>query len=255
MEAYALHEGSYSVGVDKKFIPFDEATDDKKDRKGSLFIHVQPFLVRRGDDLLVIDTGLGQEKGGELVIHQNIRKLGFEPGDVNLVLMSHLHQDHASGMVYQKEGKWELTFPNAEYVIQRSEWEEAYTNNSSSYRTEIFDVLQRSGQIRFIEGDGTLNDYIRYEMSGAHSRYHQVFYLEDEGKTIFFGGDEWPEPEQALRRFAAKYDFDGKKAMELREDYASKAADEQWLCLFYHAKANAIAGVRRQEDSFRIIPV
>src|SRR5690606_4812433 len=85
MEVYALHEGSYSVGVDKKFIPFDPATDDRKDRKGSLFIHVQPFLVKRGDDLIVIDTGLGQEKAGELVIHQNIREQGYEPGDVNLV--------------------------------------------------------------------------------------------------------------------------------------------------------------------------
>src|SRR5690606_26517097 len=141
------------------------------------------------------------------------------------------------------------------YVIQRSEWEEAYSNSSSSYRTEIFDVLQRSGQIQFVEGDGKLNDFIRYELSGAHSKFHQVFHLETDNRHIFYGGDEWPEPEQALRKFAAKYDYDGRKAMELREEYATEAAENNWTCLFYHAKANSIAKIAKQDDSFRIIPI
>jgi len=255
MQAYPLHEGSYSVGTDKKFIPFDPLTDDKQDRKGSLFIHVQPFLIKHANDLIVIDTGLGQyNEDNHLTIHSNIQKLGFDPADVTLVLMSHLHSDHASGMAYEKNGKFELTFQNAEYIIQRSEWEEAHTN-SSPHLLKIFDVLQRSGQIHFVEGDGKLNDFISYELSGAHTKYHQVFHLNTDSEHYFYGGDEWPEPEQALRKFAAKYDYDGRKAMELRESYATEAADNHWICLFYHAKANAIAKIAKQDDSFRIVPV
>jgi len=254
MQAYSLHEGSYSVGIDKKFIPFDPLVDDKKDRKGSLFIHVQPFLIKHQNNLVVIDTGLGQDKNGELVVHSNIKNAGFDPSDVNLVLMSHLHSDHASGMAFEKDGKFELTFPNAEYVIQRSEWEESY-NSSSQHLVKVFDVLQRSGQIHFVEGDGSLNDFIRYELSGAHCKYHQVFHLETDNEHYFYGGDEWPEPEQALRKFAAKYDYDGRKAMELREQYATEAAENDWTCLFYHAKADSIAKIAKQKDSFKIVPV
>lgn len=255
MQAYSLHEGSYSVGVDKKFIPFNPETDDKKDRKGSLFIHVQPFLIKHNNHLIVIDTGLGQFKDGELVIHSNIKKAGFDPSDVNLVLMSHLHSDHASGIAYEKDGKFELTFPNAEYIIQRSEWEDAYSKPQNSHITDAFELLQRSGQIQFIEGNGKLNDFISYEISGAHSKFHQVFHLEANGEHYFYGGDEWPEPEQALRKFAAKYDYDGRKAMELREEYATEASENNWICLFYHAKADSIAKISKQDDSFRIVPV
>jgi len=253
MKVYALDEGSFSVGVDKKFIPFDPKVDDKKDRKGSLFIHVKPFLVNLGNELIIIDTGLGFLKNGKMMIHENIQKSGYEPEDVTLVLMSHLHQDHASGMVNTESGS--LSFPNAEYVIQRAEWEEAYSNTKSSYRTEVFDILQRSGQIHFIENNGELNSSISYEISGAHSPFHQVFHIENEEGHLFYGGDEWPEPEQALRRFAAKYDYDGHKAMELREQYVTQAAENNWTCLFYHADENAIAKIAKKEDSFRIIPV
>ena len=255
MQVYSLNEGSYSVGVDKVFIPFDPETDDRKDRKGSLFIHVQPFLIKHGTNLIVIDTGLGQFKNNKSVIHTNIEKAGFDPKDVNLVLMSHLHQDHASGMGYEKDGKYQLMFPNAEYVIQKREWEESFANSSNTHLTNIFELLQRNDQIHFVEGDGQLNENIRYELSGGHSEFHQVFHIEDEKVHYFFGGDEWPEPEQAQRKFAAKYDFDGKKAMELREQYANEAADSGWIGLFYHAKANSIAKIARQDDNFRIVPV
>lgn len=255
MQAYSLHEGSYSVGADKKFVPFNPENDDKKDRKGSLFIHVQPFLIKHDDQLIVIDTGLGQFVDGKLLIHSNIEKLGFDPSDVTLVLMSHLHSDHASGIAYEKDGKFELTFPNAEYVIQTNEWEDAHSKAQNDHITSVFETLQRSGQIQFVDGDGNLNDFIRYELSGAHCKYHQVFHLEANGEHYFYGGDEWPEPEQALRKFAAKYDYDGRKAMELREVYATEAAEKDWTCLFYHAKANSIAKIAKQDDTFRIVPI
>ena len=57
MKATALHEGSYSVDVSKKFLPFDPAVHHSKDRPASLFIYVQPFIVQTKNDLIVIDTG------------------------------------------------------------------------------------------------------------------------------------------------------------------------------------------------------
>ena len=126
MQAYSLYEGSFSVDASKKFVPFDPDKHDKKDRPGSLFIHVHPFLVASDNGLILLDTGLGfTDDNGELLLHNNIRKLGYEPNDVRYVLKSHLQKDHASGMVTENEGAFRLAFPEAEYIIQRGDWEDA----------------------------------------------------------------------------------------------------------------------------------
>ena len=252
MKVFPLYEGSYSVDSSKKFIPFDPSIHQTKDRPASLFIYVQPFLIETSNHLIVIDAGLGHKNdNGDLIIHENIRKAGYDPDDVTLLLMSHLHFDHSAGMIYEKDGKMELTFPNAEYVINRQEWEHAYSHPSKSYHTEIFDVVQRSGSIHFIEGNGRLNDNITYEVTGGHSEFHQVFLLEETEK-VFYGGDILPEPEQLIRKFKAKYDFDGARAMELREVYGKLAAEQNWLCLFYHAKSEAMGRVEYLNGNFKV---
>jgi len=255
LKAIALHEGSYSVDVSKKFMPFDPAVHHLKDRPASLFIYVQPFLIQTKSNLIVVDTGLGyKDLQGQLILHENILRAGYKPEDVSLVLMSHLHFDHAGGMVYEADGRMHLSFPNAEYVIQRGEWEAAYSKPSKSYKTEIFDVLQRSGSVHFVEGSGNYNQEISFELTGGHCEYHQVFLIKEEGQTVFFGGDVVPEPEQLLRKFMAKYDFDGRRSMELRQEYGRRAAEENWTCLFYHAKTKAIAEVSFDGEHFKILP-
>lgn len=255
MTAYALYEGSYSVDSSKTFLPFDPAVHNRSDRKGSLFIHVHPFLIDTGDDLVLLDTGLGfKDEAGNLTLHNNIRKAGFEPENITLVLQSHLHQDHASGMVEEKSGSLRLAFPDAEYVIQRGEWEEGYSGKSGSYKTAVFDVLQRSGNLHLVEGDGQLNKDISYELSGGHTEFHQVFHVLAAGEHFFFGGDVLPEPEQLLRRFAAKYDYDGHRSMELRQQYGEQAVAENWTCLFYHSTNIAIGKVHMANEGFKIVP-
>src|ERR1700744_4097253 len=118
MEIFALCEGSYSVDSSQKFIPLDPQTDSAKDRPGSLFIHVNPFLVKTAYDLILFDAGLGfKDTRDELILHQHIRNAGFDPDEVTLVLMSHLHYDHSGGLVTERNGKLEPSFPGAEHVI------------------------------------------------------------------------------------------------------------------------------------------
>jgi len=254
LQVYTLHEGSYSVDATKKFIPFDPTIHSPKDRPASLFIHVQPFLVKLKNSLVLFDTGLGySNEKGELHLHENIKKAGFRPEDVNMVLMSHLHFDHSGGMVHHVNDKMELSFPDATYVIQQGEWESAFTSSSSSYHTEIFDYLQRNAQLKFIEGSGKLTDEISYELTGAHCPFHQVFLINDGEDKVFFGGDVLPEPEELIRKFIAKYDFDGRKAMELREEFGQKAAAEKWKCLFYHSKSKSQAYIELEEERFKIV--
>ena len=85
-----------------------------------------------------------------------------------------------------------------------------------------------------LNGNGTIDDYIKYAVTGAHSPYHQVFWISEDDETIFFGGDEAPQLQQMKHRFVAKYDFDGKKAMEFRQQWWEIGENEKWTFLFYH---------------------
>lgn len=256
MEIFALAEGSYSVDSSKKFIPFNPQTDNFRDRPGSLFIHVNPFLVKTQDDLILFDTGLGyKDTRDELLIHQHIRNVGFDPDDVTLVLMSHLHYDHSGGLVVERNGKLEPSFPKAEHVIQRYEWQSAMTSQSSSYHKELFEALKASAKITFVESSGEFKPGIKYELSGGHCPFHQVFWIDEaDGGKCFYGGDELPEPEQLIRKFIAKYDYDGRKAMMLRDEYGQRAAAGNYTCLFYHAKSNPVGKVSHDGEHFKVIP-
>ena len=252
MEIFALGEGSYSVDSSKKFVPFNPEVDNFRERPGSLFIHVNPFLVKTGEYLILFDAGLGfKDTRDELLIHQNIRNHGFDPDDVTHVMMSHLHYDHSGGLVTEYNGRLQPSFPYAEHVIQKNEWEVALAGKSSSYKKEIFEALKGKVNITFLEGSGEYKPGIRYELSGGHCPYHQVFWLDTDGKC-FFGGDELPEPEQLQRKFIAKYDYDGRKAMELREEYGKIAAQDDYTCLFYHAKRTPVGNVSYDSEQFRI---
>lgn len=257
IQAYSLYEGSFSVDASKAFVPFDPQKDDPLARKGSIFVHVHPFLIVAEDGLMLCDTGLGfTDSKGELLLHQNIRKLGFEPEDVKYVLMSHLHKDHTGGMVDFKDGAARVAFPNAEYYVQRGEWEYAFSGENASYKTEIFDVIQRSGNLVLLDGDGQINHQVSYEVNGAHTPFHQAFHIHVGNEHYFFGGDVLPEPEEIFKSFIAKYDYDGRLARDLRKQYWEEGRADNWTYLFYHSKSIAIGkGEQREDGSYKIVDV
>lgn len=228
MNIFPLSEGAFTIDKTKLFVPFDTERDDLQQRPpGSLLVEVQPFAVITTDDVLILDTGLGFAKGGVLQIHQNLLNAGIDPSRVTKVLMSHLHKDHAGGLR-------ELSFPNATYYIQRKELEYAFEKGPSSYILGELEALKGSSQVVLLDGDGVLDGYIKYQMTGAHCPYHQVFWIVDGGEKVFFGGDVAPQLQQMKNRFVAKYDYDGRKAMELRQQWWQQGQEEGWTFLFYH---------------------
>ncbi|MCE2834812.1 MAG: MBL fold metallo-hydrolase [Chitinophagaceae bacterium] len=237
MNIIPLSEGSFTIDQGKEFIPFDTDSDRLSDRtRGSLLVEIQPFVVVTDDDVILLDAGLGfADDTGILQIHRNLVEAGLNPMDVTRVLMSHLHKDHAGGMsMSDGSGRRVPAFPMATYHVQRLEYETAMRGGSSSYRPESLAFLADSDRLVFHEGDGLIGDHIRYAMSGGHSPYHQVFWIESGGQQIFFGGDEAPQLHQMRHRFMAKYDHDGRRAMSLRQQWWEQGVSEGWTFLFYH---------------------
>jgi glyoxylase-like metal-dependent hydrolase (beta-lactamase superfamily II) len=236
MRIIPLSEGSFTIDKTKRFVPFDEEKDNLQQRPvGSLLVEVQPFVVITSKDILLLDTGLGFEKNGMLQLHKNMMDAGINPSEVTKVLMSHLHKDHAGAVGTGHEGSGSrLSFPGARYYVQRGELAFAFEKGFPSYITEELVCLQDSGQVELLEEEGMIDGYIQYQVTHAHSPYHQVFWIRDEGEVIFFGGDDAPQLQQMRHRFIAKYDHNGKKAMELRQEWWKTGEKEQWTFLFYH---------------------
>lgn len=131
-------------------------------------------------------------------------------------------------------GSRSLSFPNARYFVQKHELEYAFEKGPTSYITDELECLEASSQVTFLDGDGIIDGYIKYAVTGAHCPWHQAFWIIDGGETVFFGGDVAPQLQQMKSRFVAKYDYDGKKAMELRQQWWEQGQREGWTFLFYH---------------------
>jgi glyoxylase-like metal-dependent hydrolase (beta-lactamase superfamily II) len=236
MTIIPLSEGSFTIDKTKQFVPFNAHTDDLFARSnGSLLVEVQPFCVITERDVLLVDTGLGFMKDKQLQLHYNLEQNGVPVDRVTKVLLSHLHKDHAGGVSYMNEnGEAVLSFPNATYYVQEKEFDVARQQGFPSFIWEEIYMLEHSHNLVLLPEKGTIDGYIKHTTTHAHSPQHQVFWIEEEGETIFFGGDDAPQLKQMKNKFVAKYDFDGKKCMELRQQWMEEGSQKGWNFLFYH---------------------
>ena len=236
MNIFPLSEGTFTVDNSKIFVPFDEKKEKLISRPaGSLLVEIQPFAVITSKDILLLDTGLGlSDEMGVLQLHHNLLFAGINPSSVTKVLLTHLHKDHAGGAV-------KLSFPGARYYLQQRELDYAVENGLPSFVPEELEVLRNSSQVVLLKNDtGIIDDYIHFEVTGAHSPWHQVFWIKENNETVFFGGDDAPHLMQMKHRYIAKYDYNGKKAALLRQQWRNQGEKEEWNFLFYHDAKNPV---------------
>jgi len=237
MKIIPLSEGSFTIDKTKLFVPFNEEEHILNERPiGSLLVEIQPFVVLTSKDILLLDTGLGfnDTAHGKMQLHANLEKAGIRPEQVTKVLMSHVHKDHAGGVSLESNHA-QLSLPNAIYYVQKRELDFALEKGLPSYIPQEIEVLSNSPQVHFLQDDeGMIDGYITYRHTGAHSPYHQVFWIREGNETIFFGGDDAPQLQQMKVRYKTKYDFDPDKAMQLRREWWERGNQEGWTFLFYH---------------------
>ncbi|HRN57591.1 MAG TPA: MBL fold metallo-hydrolase [Agriterribacter sp.] len=244
MKIIPLSEGAFTVDQSKQFVPFNLTDDNLQQRSaGSLLVEIQPFVVVTSKDVLLIDAGLGfAGADGTLQLHQNLISHDIDPSGITKVLMSHLHKDHAGGVSINDTilNQRFLSFPHATYYVQEQELSFALQKGTPSYIPDEIDILQQAGNVHFLQGNGIIDNYIHYEVTGGHSPWHQVFRIEENGETIFYGADDAPQLHQMKSRFVTKYDYDGKKCMELRQQWWQQGREEKWTFLFYHDVKNPV---------------
>ena len=243
MKIIPLSEGTFTVDKTKLFVPFDVQRDKLQARsKGSLLVEIQPFVVVTSQDVLLLDTGLGFKNNNGLQLKQNLMANDINPLNITKILLTHLHKDHSGGVSEKNPDQTrQLSFPNARYYLQERELNLAFEKGTPSFVAEELEILKHSPQVVLLKDPtGLIDGYIHYEVTGAHSPYHQVFWITEGKQKIFFGGDDAPQLQQMKHRFIAKYDYNGKKAMELRKQWWEEGEKEHWTFLFYHDVKNPV---------------
>lgn len=230
-----LNEGIFAVSKQKVF---ESVASEDLDQvpTDSLKLAICPFLVVLEDDVLLLDTGLGFMNNGIPALFPLLEKAGYHPGQITKILISHLHKDHIDGIGYRETTGFVQHYPNAQIYIQQEELKYALEQeNSHSFNPEVLKELAALPNVVFLEDEkGTIGSTISYEVTGGHSPFHQVFWIREAGTIAFYGADNLPQKNYLKFHLAYKTDFDGKKAMELRQLWEEEAHKEQWEVLFYH---------------------
>ncbi len=135
---------------------------------------------------------------------------GIRPEDVDIVINTHLHFDHCGGNTIYRDGKLTLTFPRAQYFLQKGEWDEANHPNErtrASYLPENLEPLADSSQMELVEGEAEVIKGVRILPAPGHTAHHAIVELASAGQTALYVGDLAQHP-LMLERLAWISSFD-----------------------------------------------
>jgi glyoxylase-like metal-dependent hydrolase (beta-lactamase superfamily II) len=209
------------------------------------------LLVQTGDHNIVIDTGMGTKMderrqaiwhlarpNGDLVAA--LDRLGLAPEDITLVIDTHLHADHCSGNTrFADVGETIVpTFPNAEYVVQRREFEDATHPNertAGTYYSINWDVLMERGQMRLLDGDTELAPGVYGVVTPGHTPGHMSVRFESDGQHGLFVCDMASYAVHFERLgWMTAYDVEPLVTLESKRKWQRWAIDHNALLIFPH---------------------
>jgi len=247
----ALFEGTYTVGGKGKFVPIAR---DQQPRKGEFKLGINPFLIRNGSLTALIDAGLGpfSEKDHYNLITKNLARHNCTPEDIQHVYCSHTHLDHIGGLLSERYGTYDVTFPNAAIWISGRDWQRFVDDADRKDKHELLRwaaYLETHADLRFVENHPPEPEEIIMETIGGHTEFHQgIFYRSGSEKAMMLG-DVLGRPEAINRKFVAKFDHDGKKSQAAREHYLQKALQEEYFILTYHGCNGAVARLKHYDEN------
>jgi glyoxylase-like metal-dependent hydrolase (beta-lactamase superfamily II) len=221
------------------------------DERNRIPLALRCLLVEAPGALVLIDTGIGnkesdkfhdlygvENEGTPSMLEDGIRAAGFSPDDVDIVLNTHLHFDHAGGNTFvDGEGRVAPSFPGARYVVQKGEFDFAHGGNErvhASYLPRNFDPIAEAGLWDFVEGPTQVTEGVRVVPSPGHTPFHQSVLIENEGRTACYLADVCPTAAHVPLPWIMGYDLEPLVTLESKRCLWAQAREEDWLLVFEH---------------------
>jgi glyoxylase-like metal-dependent hydrolase (beta-lactamase superfamily II) len=257
LDGYFRLDGGAMFGVVPKALWQKRAPADDRNR---ITMAMRPLLVR-GERLMIIDAGCGDKmdaKSADIYgfdrrdnLDVTMARAGVGAEDIEVVLASHLHFDHAGGFtVLDAPGVVRPRFPNARYLANQGEWDDAthpHERNRASYFAENYVPLREAGVLDLLPDGQVVAPGIRVRRTGGHTRCHQIVYIESAGKTAVFAADLIPTTAHVDVPWIMAYDLYPMETLDFKRAFIKEAIEQEYLIVFEHDPV-VVAGYIRQKD-------
>jgi glyoxylase-like metal-dependent hydrolase (beta-lactamase superfamily II) len=236
---------------------------EEVDEKRRLLQALNCLLIETPAGRVLVETGIGErvdEKTRAMRVYEGppivpaLEAAGFAPGTVDLVAMSHLHFDHAGGLL-RADGT--RAFPRATIVAQRAEWEVALGDNPrlvASYVQPELALVREWGAEGWADGEREILPGVSVVPTGGHSTGHQAIVVRGGGaggRTLAFFGDLLMRPWAANPRWVTSFDDFPLDSVAQKADLFAQAVDEGWIVVLSHEREQPIGRLARDRDRFR----
>ena len=203
VEIFTLSDGWVKF-PSHKFFP-SISTENWSSSEQIITLNLGSFLLKSNESTILVDTGLGHEtpsdwehtKAGLLDI--SLKSRGFQPEQVDIVAITHLHVDHVGGNVQWNSDISTPAFSNAVYYIPEADWDlfgPRSNSRSLGYLRRQITPLLEMGIMRLVKGATKLTNEVSTWPSPGHTPGHTCFLISSEGETGLVLGDAIHHPSQ-----------------------------------------------------------
>jgi glyoxylase-like metal-dependent hydrolase (beta-lactamase superfamily II) len=222
------------------------------------------LVLNQGGKITLIDTGngdMGAPTSGRWMA--NFRAAGFNPAQVNTVVISHFHGDHINGLRL-KDGT--AVFPNAEVMVPAAEWafwmDDARMNQAPEVMKGAFQGVRRvfgsiAQNVKRYEMDKEVVPGLTSIAAPGHTPGHTAYMLSSGSAKLMIMSDVTNHPALFVRNpdWSAVFDMDAGQARATRRRMLDMAATERSQVAFYHAPFPATGHIAKDGNGFRFVPV
>jgi glyoxylase-like metal-dependent hydrolase (beta-lactamase superfamily II) len=239
---------------------------DEVDDRRRLLQALNCLLIETPAGRVLVETGIGErvdDKTRAMRVYEGpaivpaLEAAGFAPDTVDVVAMSHLHFDHAGGLLRADGSR---AFPRATIVAQRAEWEVALGDNPrlvASYTQPELALVRDWGAEGWAEGAREVLPGVSVVPTGGHSTGHQAIVVRGGrggGRPLAFFGDLMMRPWAANPRWVTSFDDFPLDSVVRKAELFAQAADEDWIVVLSHERDHPIGRLVRDRDRFRYEP-
>jgi glyoxylase-like metal-dependent hydrolase (beta-lactamase superfamily II) len=248
-------------------ILWDRLVADEIDTDHRILQALNCLLIETPAGRVLVETGIGERVDDKIrtlrayegpAILPALRAAGFDPAAIDVVAMSHLHFDHAGGLLAADGAR---AFPRARIVAQRAEWEIAFKGNSrlvASYVQPELALVRDWGAEGWANGEREILPGVSVVPTGGHSAGHQAIVVRGSGaaaRTLAFFGDLAMRPWSANPRWVTAFDDFPLDSVEMKTRLFAEAAAGRWLIALSHELANPVGRLVPDGDRYRYEPV
>jgi len=263
LDGYFRLDGGAMFGVVPRVLWEKVAPPDDRNR---IRLAMRAWLVRGLGQTILIDAGAGGKldaKAGAIYGFEGVPSLeasleaaGLGVDDIDLVVASHLHFDHAGGFTARApDGTVSPRFPNARYSVRRGEWDDAlhpHERNRASYFAENYVPLRDAGVLDLIDEDRDVAPGVRVRRTGGHTQHHQIVEIYAGGQTAIFAADLLPTAAHVPLPYIMGYDLYPMDTLAFKRRFLTEAVERDYLILFEHDPEVAAGRIREENGKVRV---